>query len=718
MAASLIGRALGKYQIVDLIGRGGMATVYKAFQEDVERFVAVKVLPPHPGQDSQYIERFRLEARTIARLEHPHILPLYDYGVQDDILYLVTMYVEGGSLNDRLRQGTLPLSTIDRLLTQIASALDYAHRQGVIHRDIKPDNILLDREGYARLADFGIVKLVEQAEGNKLTYTGGLIGTPAYMSPEQGQGGTIDRRSDIYSLAVVVYEMLTGRQPYDAETPMQILYQHISAPVPTLGDLLRPVPEALEGVIQRALAKNPEDRYQTASAFAEAFSSVLRADWAVRQESATTGAATGAEFGLPAKSAAVTPDPRGFAETQALPSTQPPTPPARRWLPIAAVAAALVLVIVLALLTRFGGQSAPTSEAPLPTTAATSAAAAPPTVAPTSPPTSAAAAAVPTFGRVNFTSGAQLGDSVNLTVENVNQPGSGLRYVAWLAHTPSDRLLRLGELPVDALGSGQLAYTSPDGLALPALYNALLITLESSADPDAPSGEVAYSGFVPPEVTAALLDSLIASEDGIPPTGSATPDAHAAHGELPSGSSLLDGALTEAQIARQHAGLAAGATTVGAMQLHAEHTINILRGTADDLDGSGRGENPGRGFGVPIFLNRIGDRLNAAANAPQASRRVQSQVELIRVCINNALNWTEQVIALESEMLAANDLTTVAAQMAQSTDLTAALTDGVDLNQNGQVDPFEGECGLDQIATFGVLVANMDITAGPPPAAE
>ena len=160
MTSSLIGRRLGKYEIIELLGQGGMATVYKGYQADIDRFVAIKVLPPHPGQNSSFIDRFRLEARTIAQLQHPHILPMHDYGTEKDILYLVMAYVSGGSLKERIARGPLPLSEVEVLLRQIASAMDYAHRHGVLHRDIKPDNVLIDSEGHALLADFGVAKIL------------------------------------------------------------------------------------------------------------------------------------------------------------------------------------------------------------------------------------------------------------------------------------------------------------------------------------------------------------------------------------------------------------------------------------------------------------------------------------------------------------------------------------------------------------------------------
>src|SRR5690349_9065847 len=232
------------YQITELLGQGGMATVYKGYREDIDRFVAVKVLPPHPGLDHQFIDRFKLEARTIARLQHPHILQLYDYGVEDDIIYLVMAYVAGGSLATLMDKGPVPLHEIERLLRQVAGALDYAHRQGIVHRDIKPDNVLLDKEGNALLADFGIVKIVSgETDGSTnpaLTQTGGLVGTPAYMAPEQGSGKSdITASADLYSLGVVVYEMLTGEQPYTADTPMQVVIKHITDPVPNPRDVIK-----------------------------------------------------------------------------------------------------------------------------------------------------------------------------------------------------------------------------------------------------------------------------------------------------------------------------------------------------------------------------------------------------------------------------------------------------------------------------------------------
>jgi len=258
-----IGKTLGSYQLVEQIGQGGMATVFKAYQPSMDRYVAIKILPSHFTQDATFVARFTQEARVLARLEHPHILPVYDYGEQEGITYLVMRYIEAGTLHDLIaQQGTLNLREVVRLMGQVGRALGYAHDQGVIHRDIKPSNVLIDPQGNAFLTDFGIAKIV--AGTANYTGTGAVIGTPAYMAPEQGLGKPLDARCDIYALGVMLYEMVTGQVPFDAETPLAVMMKHVYDPLP-LPRFFRPdIPEVIERVILKALAKMPEDRFQTA----------------------------------------------------------------------------------------------------------------------------------------------------------------------------------------------------------------------------------------------------------------------------------------------------------------------------------------------------------------------------------------------------------------------------------------------------------------------
>ncbi|MFQ3535430.1 MAG: serine/threonine protein kinase [Aggregatilineales bacterium] len=267
---SLIGQRLGQYEIVAKLGAGGMATVYRARQASVDRDVAIKVIRVDLMSDENFVARFRNEARLIASLQHLHILKIFDYGNQDNILYIVMELLEGGSLSRLLRkEGGLPLASVTRLLEQISSALDYAHGRGIIHRDLKPDNVLLDQQRNAFLTDFGIAKML--GDTSNRTRTGMVMGTPSYMAPELWQGHPADARADIYAFGVMLYEMLTGVLPFRAETPYQIMHRHIYEAPPSLRAQGLEIPAAIDQVISKALAKNPEHRFSSAGELVKAF---------------------------------------------------------------------------------------------------------------------------------------------------------------------------------------------------------------------------------------------------------------------------------------------------------------------------------------------------------------------------------------------------------------------------------------------------------------
>jgi tRNA A-37 threonylcarbamoyl transferase component Bud32 len=269
------GQMLGPYRIINQIGRGGMANVYKAYQPSVDRYVAIKVLPSQLAESKEFAARFQQEARIIASLEHPHILPVFDYGESEGVAYFVMRYLEAGTLKDRMVAGRpLPLNEIDRLFTQLADALSYAHSRGVIHRDLKPANALIDSRGNVFLTDFGIARLMESASP-RLTQTDAILGTPAYISPEQAQAHPVDQRSDIYSLGIILYEMVTGGVPFVAETPLAVLFKHISDPLPPPSVVKPDIPPTIEQVILKALAKNPDDRFDSATEFVEAWKRAL-----------------------------------------------------------------------------------------------------------------------------------------------------------------------------------------------------------------------------------------------------------------------------------------------------------------------------------------------------------------------------------------------------------------------------------------------------------
>jgi tRNA A-37 threonylcarbamoyl transferase component Bud32 len=271
MASSLEGRTLGKYRVLDALGRGGMARVYRAYHAGLDRYVAIKVLRSDLVDDEEFLARFRREAQAVAGLRHPHIVQVFDFDVQDDVYYMVMELLEGDTLkarlNDyRLRGERMPPGEMTRILLDVLDALAYAHSEGMVHRDVKPANIMLTRRGRAVITDFGIAHIVG---GTRHTAVGALMGTLNYIAPEQGLEGRSDARSDMYSLGIVFYEMLTQRTPFDADTPLAVLMKHLNDPLPLPRHIDPSIPEPYERVVLKALAKHPEDRYPGAEQMAE-----------------------------------------------------------------------------------------------------------------------------------------------------------------------------------------------------------------------------------------------------------------------------------------------------------------------------------------------------------------------------------------------------------------------------------------------------------------
>jgi serine/threonine protein kinase len=263
-------RKLGKYELINRLGRGGMAEVYKAYHANLDRYVAIKIMHNFLADDPGLRGRFEREAQNIARLKHPHIVQVYDFefDARDDSYYMVMELIEGINLKEymaTLRIQSKPLLTLEalRIIRECASALDYAHKSGMIHRDVKPANLILDQMAGNRvvLTDFGISRLLT---GTQHTVTGGLVGTPAYLSPEQGGGETGDERSDLYSLGVILYEMVTGELPYHSDTPLGLILRHMNDPIPSARKQNPSLPPQVESVIGKLMAKEPVDRYQTA----------------------------------------------------------------------------------------------------------------------------------------------------------------------------------------------------------------------------------------------------------------------------------------------------------------------------------------------------------------------------------------------------------------------------------------------------------------------
>lgn len=306
----LIGRMLNHFKIVDKLGQGGMAMVYRAYQENLNRTVALKLLPPEMTFDQSYIARFQQEARAAAGLEHSHIVPIYEVGQAEGFYYIVMKYIEGNTLKENIEQeAPMSVHRVLELLEPVGKALDYAHRKGVIHRDIKPSNVMLTPEGWVYLTDFGLARGGSSDSG--LTQVGTVMGTPEYMSPEQAQGLTVGAASDLYALAVMAYEMLTKQMPFVANNAQAVLLARVIRAPRAPSDLIPTMPSAVEDVLMKALARTPEARYPTAAAFFEA----------LRQ------ASNGARPNVPATTPFAQNQPAQYAPTSpSSPQVYPPTP--------------------------------------------------------------------------------------------------------------------------------------------------------------------------------------------------------------------------------------------------------------------------------------------------------------------------------------------------------------------------------------------------------
>jgi serine/threonine-protein kinase len=322
--SSLTGRVFSYYHILDRIGQGGMGTVYRALDRKAGREVAIKFISPAIAQQEVFLNRFRREVKAVARLHHPHIVPVLDYGEQHGYAFLVMPLLEVGTLLDALKDGPLSLELGARVMDQVAGALAHAHRHGIIHRDVKPSNILLDHNQNAMLSDFGMARFHDASAS--LTGSGGLIGTPAYMAPEQARGGPVDARCDQYALGVVLFYLATGSLPFTAATPMEYLLKHINEPFPAARARNRRVPASVEQVILKATAKSPDDRFGSVSEMNHALqAAIAHARDPISHEAPT--------IELPAGAA---------------PIARRPAPRKRRWPWRIAAAAAAGLLLILA----------------------------------------------------------------------------------------------------------------------------------------------------------------------------------------------------------------------------------------------------------------------------------------------------------------------------------------------------------------------------------
>lgn len=581
-----------------MIGRGGMADVYVGRHTTLNRPMAVKILHPHMTLNAELRRRFRDEAQAVAALRHPNIVQVNDFDVVDDRPYIVMELLEGMSFAEYLRGlhgmgHSLPLDTIVRLTGQVSSALDYAHRRGIVHRDVKPANIIL-RAGSVPinsqlplgpdvepvLTDFGVARI---ASSTTPTVSGTILGTPAYMSPEQVRGEAVDNRSDIYSLGIILYEVLAGRLPFDPETdtPASILYKHVHENPPQLPD----ISIAIQAVLKKSLAKDREQRYQRAGQMAADLQASVKA---IPSASATAALAT--------------------QLSQSSPVVSPPIPRKRSGLPTIAVVVALGLAtLVLVGGAVLGNRLLGGGAEPEPTEPVQGSAVLPPAVntEPAGANLGNPPAATDLPGGTASAGFAIVQDSsLEMRLIPVEAPPEGASYHAWLLGAEGTPPLHLNlNGSVEWLGGElQVNFVHPQDANLLAEYGTLVISLEAEGSVLSEPSSVIFSGSVSPEIEGFVrLAREVRSDRRIP-------------------TDLVDLFSRQADHFLSHAGLALGA--IGSDNLpdtktHGEHSLNIIEGEAgefyDDWNGNGRSENPADDVGLLPYV-----RLLEAAGAGAA----------------------------------------------------------------------------------------------------
>jgi serine/threonine protein kinase len=688
-----IGKTLGRVHIESLLARGGMAEVYIGTHTTLQRKVAVKILRNYYTDDMRLRphERFELEARSVARLRHPNIVQVFDFDTIEDQPYLVMEYIPGPSLSKYLsalhtRGDRLGLPLISRLLTQIAAALQYAHERGVIHRDVKPGNILLASRSIQVvpgetlpldlepvLTDFGLVRLMN---ASRQTASGLITGTPAYMSPEQAMGETTDGRTDIYSLGIVLYEMLSGKVPFDAESTMSILLKHIKevpAPIPGLSP-------TLQSVLDRALAKDPNDRFQEPKDFAAAFNNALE-----NTSQASTLVAI----------------PQAFDAVKVNQAASPRRQTNRAWMP-AVLAGGLVVLAAAALLLngRFQATALET-----------------PTLSPVSVSDTPILQIPVTFGttaNLHFQDGDAVLNRAILSAQAMPKPPSNSQYKVWLVNG-QDRL-PLGILQVNGNGKGELTFDDAQDRNLLEYYQQVEITIEpnASSDPNS-STAVAYS-YALPDAGIAYLRRLMVSFPGIPEPGALIQG-------LTRNAKFLDTVGRDMLIEYEN-GNAAG-TRRGA-----ESMMNILVGNQSpdhkDWNGDGQATDPSDGYGFFLNGNNLGyiqavySYADYSVNSPGASRNMIVNGENVKVCSENLARWAPELRNHISTILNAGNLSEMAQEIQQSAELADQMLNGVDKNEDGEIQPIADECGI-RVAYDSVYhMADMPllpVTAIPPSSA-
>jgi len=665
------GKTINNVQIGELIARGGMAEVYNGEHLSLKRKAAVKIMRDHLDGDPETRSRFAREAQVIANLRHPNIIQIYDYTLMDDQPCLIMELVPGVSLGAYLkslhnRGEKLPADMVARILSMLASAIDYAHEHNIVHRDIKPANVLL-RAGKPFtlteplpsdiepvLTDFGLVRLLDST---LQTSTGTVSGTPAYMSPEQARGDRVGKHTDIYSLGVMVYEMLAGTVPFDAESSFGVLMKHLNEPPPPIPG----ISTDLQAVINRALSKEASLRYDTAGEFAREFIAVFNG-----------GTISTKTLNLPKESA-----PQEDARTAKTPA----------WIP-AVIGVLAIFALGFAAL-RWFASPPPDPNQPI--------------------------------GRITYMDFNYIMDKAVLTTFGLEPPKAGMQYEVWYLAEGGETRQRAGVIAFNESGQGEGIVLEPVRENLLELYDQVEVTLEPVNDPnpEEPSGEVVASSVFPPLSLVHVRHVLVSFHEA--------PDGEALIQGLWYTADDVDTSMREMEKAFKDGG--DGNEALVRKRNEEVINLLAGRANTDlyrDWDGGGKIDDPGDGFGLlgnDSGLGYIPATINHAffaADAVDATGNIKTNSAHVIACAENMRVWSEQLLKLAlqlQDMPFGAGMEPIIKEMRLHAENTLF---GVDSNDNRLIEPIMGECGADSAYEYAYAMADMPLLVGrhriPPPA--
>lgn len=667
----LTGQKLGKYELLEKLGQGGMAQVYKARQPLIERFVAIKVMLTNLIDSEQFVSRFLREAQRLGQLRHPNIVSILDFDIVEGTHFLVMDFVSGPSLATYLdmRKSLLPVEAL-KISSQITSALQYAHGKGVVHCDLKPANVMFQDETHQQvvLTDFGIARMLD-ATGQAQTST--VIGTPSYISPEAAQGQPLDGRADIYSLGIMMYEMVTGAPPFVADTPLSVMMKHLQEPPPNLNTTHPQIPAPYSSIVEKALAKSPADRFRSAADMGAAIEDAL---------GHLHGQASTISVSQPQEGQLVAP-PGSWSARSASTAAGASMPQARKkplpllWMgAIALVILALFIVgaIGLRLLSSSRGEKNPPVAVITNTAPATEVVSAGGS-APIQTQPGGSLEATPTIDVLPLEAGKTgslflLSDGggspsqIGVQLYGISPPPQGKAYVMWVGN--GEDMSALGELQIE--GRNAYLITDIDNQQLASFTQALVSLEDSGSSPNQPSSAVLIHGeYSEPRLVE--FRSLNLSSDE------------------PTQKAYLFGILEQALLAYDHQGYAIGELENGALEparAHAEHVINILAGKNGpqygDRDGNGKVENPGDDVGVLQYANGAIQRLQASKNTPPQTEAQSKLADKAVALLEGSQISIQDVIDLNVEALSTDTVEDMLPLIQEADQLFSQLMYGED----------------------------------------